>query len=225
MILIVDCETTGLDPKNDELLELGMAGYDERLGMTWCKSVLVQGEGNRAVDVNHIDPGLRRYGEELSRVHDIWRWAASPQKEIRATVAHNASFDSRWLPERPGIPWVCSLNGIKWPNGSGKLETLALNHGVAVLPGHRALPDVLTLVRVFDAIRQAYGPQKVEWLIDDALLPRDEWRSLHPFGANEQARGAGFAWDGARKGWYARLTDTEAADVARSYPFQMAKMK
>src|SRR5262249_35683867 len=151
MILIVDTETDGLDPKEYDLLEVAWARYDEQIGgMVDCYATLVdKSTTNAAFEINGIYPGLLALGVGSSTVTDEW-WKAVDG--CRAIVAHGASFDKQWLPQHEQ-PWICSYRDMRWPRGThGKLETLALNHGVGVQPGHRAIYDVLTLVRVFDAL-------------------------------------------------------------------------
>jgi DNA polymerase-3 subunit epsilon len=217
MILIVDTETTGIDPKKDSLIELAGAVYDEEHGLLDCQSCIVCSKdgNNAAFDINRIDPAL--FPKNRTPHIDMW-WELVDG--CRAIVAHNASFDRQWLPATNEQKWLCSIRDIKWPGGTGKLETLALNHGVAVLPGHRAIYDVLTLVRVFDAVR-AMGVS-VSGLIDAALAPKDLWQSHQQFAKNDEARSFGFAWDAERKGWYGRFTKEESAAWPETMPFPVS---
>lgn len=214
MLIIIDTETTGFDPKKDSLIEVAWARYDERHGLVDCKSRLLKSDGNAAFSVNGISPELLR---------DAREGVSLDLEGARCAVAHNASFDSQWLPWIK--PWVCSKSDIEWPKdiGSGSLEKLALAHGIGVMPGHRAIYDVLTLVRTFD--RVAEMGHDLEAMITKAMLPKSIFQSKHPFASNDTASKAGFRWDGARKAWCRKMTDDAAKLLQSTYPYNIYKLE
>lgn len=214
MIVILDTETTGLDPNKDRLIEVGMAKFDEENGcLIECCSFVVESPGNDAQRVNGIPPAILTLGRAMhlaQAVETVRRWADG----TRAIVAHNAEFDKKWLPALGGPPWVCSLRDIDWPNGTGSLEKLALAHGIGVLPGHRAIYDVLTLVRVFATVGGGTS------LIDRALRPRVLVQSNQSFGMNRIAQDAGFAWHAESKRWLRRMAKDDYAAQSPSWGFR-----
>lgn len=223
MILIVDTETTGFDPKKDEMIEMACAIFDEEeSALVRCDSFLLKGtQKDQAFSVNGIPQSLLdRYG--YRRDYMKRDYSGLSIEGARCVVAHNASFDRQWLTrtEALGLEWVCSLKDIRWPRGTGKLETLALNHGVAVLPGHRAIYDVLTLVRVFEAMPQFGTTAKA--LIDEALIPRKTYRSCQTFSKNSEAQELGFSWNG--KAWMQRLTEDELRAVVSKATFAIVEV-
>jgi DNA polymerase-3 subunit epsilon len=227
MILVLDTETSGLDPKNDDLIEVGWAKFDDESGsLIRCGSDLIHPKmplgvdfTNMAVHVNGIKDVAIAKGERRSIITDPIAGIACA---TRCIVAHNAAFDRQWFPEWPAIPWVCSMRDIEWPRETGRrvsLEKLALAHGIGVLPGHRAIHDVLTIVRVLEVVA-AMGTS-VQSLIDRALRPRKTYQSMQPFAQNKLASEAGFAFDGGSKRWLRDIADEDFESLSRTFKFQV----
>ena len=124
-----------------------------------------------------------------------------------AIVAHNAEFDKKWfgLKKLPQIekPWICSMDDITWP-ADRQLKTrpsvrdLALAYGVPVWNAHRALTDCIYLAEVF--IRCS----ELEKLLIRALEPKVLLRAEISYEDRYLAKNAGFRWNDAIKGAWAR---------------------
>lgn len=226
MILILDVETTGVDEAKHALIEVAIARYDESYGLIYCESWLLPTDTNEAQHVNHIDPRATLMG------HDNGSEWATTLAGCRAVVAHNASFDRKWLPALHHLPWVCTQRHVEWPNEQGRdvsLEKLALAHGVGVLPGHRAIYDVMTLVRIFDAVR-GESTGRIAHLIDRALRPKGIYRAMVTYADNQIAKDEGYRWDADSKQWRKEMAIEDAdAFVAlghvRAAPFAIQKVK
>lgn len=231
MILILDTETTGVDETEHRLIEVAVARYDEMYGLIDCMSMLLESDRNEAEHVNHIRSSLlATYGNQVdSGTYDSLIFDAG---QARCVVAHNASFDRKWMHALHHKPWVCSQRHIEWPNEQGRdvsLEKLALAHGVGVLPGHRAIYDVMTLVRVFDAVR-GESTGRIAHLIDRALRPKAIYRAMVTYADNQLAKDEGYRWDADSKQWRKDMAIEDAdAFVAlghvRAAPFAIQKVK
>jgi DNA polymerase-3 subunit epsilon len=209
-VAIVDVETSGLLAGQDALLEVGFAVYSlEHKALIEARSFLVDAPSNAASDINGIPPALL-----IS--HGAVRASVGPQlgplRDVDAIVAHNAAFDRQWLPELHHLPWICTMSDVTWPEPLQRrdLSSTALAHGVGVVDAHRALTDVLTIVRLFDAVTKR--GHDVASLLAAGLRPKATFRALVSYDDREKAKAAGFSWDAPRK-WWVRSMAIEDADA------------
>jgi len=214
-ILVLDVETSGLDAAKDRVIEVAAAVYSlEHRAMVRARSWLIAGETNEAESVNGIPPALLSKGIDFDVVSRSIREIAS--RECQAIVAHSADFDRKWFsPDVQALPWVCSMRDLTWPRSatSKSLVALALAHGVGVSAAHRALDDVMTLVRVFERAQELGAD--VPAMIASALRPKVRVVSLAPFEDRERVKAAGFEWNAAKREWWRKMP---AEDVA-ALPF------
>jgi len=170
-VLVLDCETTGLDPQTDRVLEVAWAVYSvDHVTTVLSASTLVNGaESNPAEDVNGISlEACRAHGVPMVKV--LTRLAIL-LTSVDAVVAHNAPFDLGFLQAEAGriagctpavdlaaaAPWICSQEDLTWPRQTrerSSLVSLALEHGLGVAHAHRAGADVELLTRLFDQVAQ-----------------------------------------------------------------------
>lgn len=220
-LLIVDTETTGLDPATDRIIELGFALYHTGLGLISCGSVLVQSEG-AAEGVHGIDPAALEHGIPRGAVGAALRRAAAGHDVT--LVAYNADFDRGFLPPDSG-PWLCACNDAEWPvvTTSKSLVQVALALGVGVSRAHRAIDDVLTLCAMLDRVRER-DPGLVEWL-RIAREPRVEVIGRQAFERNEDAKAAGFRWEPKRRVWVAQVRASVVDEWAKGLPFRIEMKK
>lgn len=233
ILLIVDTETSGTSPDDSDLLEVAVATYDlEEGALIDCVSWLVAGENKPdALAINGISNALlAKYTAPGARVssdalHSIWRGHTHAPIAI---VAHEAEFDRQWFTsDVRKLPWACSRKDIEWPRraqmGSGSLEKLALAHGVGVLPGHRAIHDVLTLVRVFDAVYRSDGAGPMIRMMQRAVRPKARYQAIVSFGQKDLAYDEGFTWDGKRKIWWKDIAIEDVPVRQLEYPFKIVR--
>lgn len=210
LLLIVDTETTGLDPANDALCELGAVLFSVPhraviSQLSFFSPVL----HNAAEPINGINPQLTQLPQPSSEALVLFLAMAS---QADAFLAHNAAFDRQWieplLPAELGggrRPWICSCEGIRWaglkPNPS--LQSLALAHGIPVWAAHRALTDCIYLAQVLER------DPDLEAHLREGLLPRRLVAAQLPYEQRELARQAGFRWISEVKQWQRRCSESE----------------
>lgn len=214
---VVDTETTGLDPEDDVIIQMAMRRF--RFD---ADGVITR------IDACHAwfeDPG-KPIPEQITRmtgIRDIDVEGKSfPETEIvRAlsrvdlVVAHNASFDRRWIerrfPEAAGRPWGCSMRDILWERfgfEAGKLTLLGAQCGF-FYDAHRADVDVDAVIGLlrhrFDDGRTALSAL-IEAADADSWLVRARGAAFELKG---RLRARGYRWDADRKVWAKEVRDDE----------------
>ena len=215
MLLILDTETTGLDPKEDQCLEVGAILFH-----VLTRSVLAQQSFLIPVSSNAAEP-INRIPAEVTRLDQPWEEGLIYFKKLieaaEVLVAHNAAFDRKWfgIGPLPSIskPWLCTMDDISWPaskqlRARPSVRDLALAYEVPVWNAHRALTDCIYLAEVFRRC------DDLETLIIQGLEPRKLMRAQVSFEQRHLAKKAGFTWnDPVRGSWTRRLSEREALTI------------
>jgi DNA polymerase-3 subunit epsilon len=218
-LLILDTETTGLDPAEDRIVEVGAVLWSVQHACTLSSwSELVVGDDNPAESVNRIPGSALALGLELPRVLGTLRALAARADVV---VAHNAPFDRAFVGEDLGRPWVCSMEDLAWPRPSGgrNLTAIALAHDVGVLSAHRALADCLILARLFERVVEL--GHDVGEMLRRGLRPKVAYQAMVSYADRDLAKAAGFSWDGDAKRWTRRL----AAEDVKGLPFKVVPIR
>ena len=214
-ILILDTETSGLDPAAHACLEVGAILFDVA-----SRSVLAQQSFLLPVDTNAAEP-INRIPAAVTRLPQPWseglRWFQHLAEAADVLVAHNAAFDRQWFGRGalPSLerPWLCSMEDIRWPadrqlRSRPSVRDLALAYGVPVWAAHRALTDCIYLAEVFARC------DDLETLLIRGLEPRRLVRARVSFEERHQAKEAGFRWNDPIKGaWTRRLSERECSEL------------
>jgi DNA polymerase III subunit epsilon len=214
LLLILDTETTGLDPAHGELIEIAAILYsvDQQCVLQQVSTLLpIEAETNAAEFINQISVSAaqatdKTIADAICRLINLWG------KQADHLVAHNAEFDRKWMENHPflgelyGREWLCSCHDFTWPkqHRSGqKLIDLALAHGIGVSSAHRALTDCQLIAALFDRL-----PDLAQ-RIDRAASPKHLVQALVSYDDRHLAKEAGFTWSAKEKQWVRRLTLTE----------------
>lgn len=216
--LIVDVETTGLDPNKDCVIEIGAILFDYGIGQPACSiSFVLPCDENPVEHVNKIPAPLTKNAEPTSvpGYSQEVLWAMIDAADF--VVAHNAAFDKKWLPQAMGKTWVCTMEDFPWApelglKGRFSLAALALAHGIPVWAQHRALTDCTYISQVFE---------KTEGLaekLSEAAEPKTLYVANLPYARRQEAKDLGFVWnDPMPKQWSRRLTKKEAEEISKQF--------
>jgi len=156
-ILVVDTETTGLDSKSNEPIEIAAI-----LWSVSYKSVLMQMSTlisydheivNPAEPINRISPSLLKKDFPYQSALDLINKMSHSAKYI---CAHNADFDKKFCKKVVGLEiplsnWI-DTQDIRYPKSKycqgTSLNNLAIAHGIPIVDAHRALDDCRTLTKL-----------------------------------------------------------------------------
>ncbi|GDX72092.1 DNA polymerase III subunit epsilon [Cyanobium sp.] len=210
-LLILDTETTGLDPDRHHCIEVGAVLFDvPHRAVLSQVSFLLPCARNEAEAVNGI-------AAAISQLPQPWQSGLAcfeaMLESAELVVAHNAAFDRQWfgLGPLPPIhkPWLCSMEDLRWPaerqlRATPSVRDLALAYGVPVWAAHRALTDCIYLAQVFERCGE------LEQLLEQGLEPRRLYRARVSYEERHRAREAGFRWNDPVSGaWTRRLSERE----------------
>lgn len=215
-IICLDTETSGVDPAKDSVLEVAVVLYDiPHSAVVATFASLLYTETNEAEHMNEIPLSLL---DKHRTPEMIWQHVEELAEEADLIIAHNAEFDRSFCPKKlQAMKWVCSMSDIVWPKGKpgGTMAATALAHGVPVFSAHRALPDVDTMVRTFQAVSRAGGD--VAQMLRDAMKPKSRIIALVSYEEKDKAKAAGFKWNGVAKLWERNMRSEEAAKLPFKY--------
>lgn len=203
--LVVDVETTGLDARQHEIIELAMTPFSYGLDGT----IFTVGESFQ---------GLREprtpIPDEISAITGITNAMVAGQaidlakmasfiEPASLIIAHNAAFDRRFLERFSSLfiakPWACSLVQIDWASEGyegTKLGYLAQAAGF-FYERHRAVHDCLATVELLALPLPRSRVSGLSRLLDAARLPNVRiWAEDSPFEAKDTLKARGYRWNG-----------------------------
>lgn len=227
IFLILDLETTGADPEQHQVIELGAILYSVKHRCTLQQlSMLFPVSENPQQAVNHISAAASQVISEgdsepavAIALFKLWLERAD------YVVAHYANFDKQWFGKAPfptiDKPWLCTYDDFLWPRNtkSTNLVATALNHGIGVSSAHRALTDCQLIAALFDRVA---GFEKI---LETAIERTQEaWYYVVAkvdYKDKDLAKERGFWWDGEKKEWHKTLREHELQGEYHDYPFQV----
>lgn len=220
--LCLDTETTGLDHRQDRIIELGIVAFEYDPATAGIIRVVGRYNGFE-------DPGVplsREVVEITGITDDMVHGHALDDEQVMAlaagadlVIAHNAAFDRPFVEARypafAGIPWACSVMQIDWQAErlqARSLEYLLFKFGWCI-NAHRALDDAEgVLGLLLERLPQSGGT------VFKALLEgsRQSVTRIHavaaPFDKKDLLKQRGYRWhdgvDGTPKCWWIGVSDS-----------------
>lgn len=161
---VLDVETTGLDNRTDEVVELGIVLFEfdrftgQVLGIVEEYSALrdpgrpIPPGATQAHGITDADVRGQRLDDEKVR---------SLLSRSTMLIAHNMRFDrgfiERLYPETRRMAWLCSMDGVAWRRkgfSSKGLQELLRAHNFTADAAHRALDDARNTLRLLSQAQQ-----------------------------------------------------------------------
>lgn len=218
--IIVDTETTGLNHRSDEIIEIGAVAfsYDD--------------EGNIG-DVIGVYGGLQQpikpIPPEITRLTGITDEMVAGQvidvTQLRAliapadlVVAHNAGFDRPFCEAVSeifsGKAWACSVSEIDWTARGFEGTKLGYLIGQAGFfhDGHRAVDDCFALLEVLARSGKDWERSAFAELYEASQRSRVRIFAEHsPFDMKDHLKARGYRWsdgsDGRPKSWWIEIDE------------------
>ena len=220
--IILDTETTGLDPRADQIIELAMLSfeYDER-GQVCQVLERYQSFNDPGRPIPPEVTQLTGITDDMVAGHSIDLATVERLAETAVIViAHNAAFDRRFAERLHPIfskrGWGCSLSELPWSDAgirSAKLEYLGMCFGL-FHDGHRAIADCELLLEILARPFPATDKPTLGMLLDAARQPSVRiWAPNSPFDLKDLLKARGYRWnvgsDGDPKAWYRDVPEAD----------------
>jgi DNA polymerase III subunit epsilon len=213
--LVLDVETTGMNQKKDEVIELAMVPFVfhpegkiinrfETYRRLRQPSIPIPPE---ITVINGLDDA-----QVAGHTIDIPELEALVDKAV-LIVAHNAGFDRQFAERLTPIferkAWACSAEQIDWAAEGfegKKLGYLLAHHGL-FYDRHRASEDCAALLDLLSRPLPKSGALTLAKLLDAARRPDQRiWALSSPFETKDALKERGYHWndgsDGRPKSWH-----------------------
>jgi DNA polymerase III subunit epsilon len=223
--ILLDVETTGLDQRKDEVVELGMVKFD----------YLPDG---RIAGIKDVFSSFNEPSEpiplEVTALTGITNEMVAGQRIDEAAVssfvddsviviAHNASFDrkfaERYWPIFQRKAWGCSATEVEWRKHGFEGSRLGylLNGAGFFHQAHRAVDDCHALLEILAFELPATGTPALAVLLEQARKKTVRvWAEQSPFDLKDSLRRRGYRWsdgsDGRPRSWYVDVDESKLDD-------------
>jgi DNA polymerase-3 subunit epsilon len=223
--ILVDTETTGLDARTDEIIELGMVKFDylpdgRVAGVRDTFSAL----NEPSVPIPPEVTALTGITDEIVAGHRIDEAALSAFVEDAVIViAHNSGFDRKFVercwPVFERKAWGCSATEIEWRKHGFEGSRLGylLNGAGFFHQAHRAVDDCHALLEILALELPTTGAPALALLLETARKKTMRvWAEQSPFDLKDILKRRGYRWsdgsDGKPRSWYVDVAETAVDD-------------
>ena len=223
--LILDTETTGLNHRRDEIIEIGLIAFTFN-------------DAGAVGDVTAVYGGLRQPSTpippEITRLtgitDDMVAGQAIDMDLLRSIVepadlviAHNARFDRPFCEAFSDIfvhkPWACSVSEIDWSARGFEGTKLGYLIGQSGYfhDGHRAVDDCFALLEVLAQPRADTPVTPFAELYEASKRTRVRiYAENSPFEMKDHLKARGYRWadgsDGRPKSWWIEIPEADLDD-------------
>ena len=223
--IMLDVETTGLDTRRDEIIELAMIKFtylpDDRIArITDIFSSFNEPENPIPAEITELT-GIT---DEMVLGHRINPDAVTAfASDAVIVIAHNASFDrkfsERYWPLFQQKAWACSATEVDWRKhgfDGSRLGYLLAGAGL-FHQAHRAVDDCRALIEVLASDIPKLERSGLAILLERARRKTMRiWAEQSPFELKETLKRRGYRWsdgsDGRPRCWYVDVEEAALDD-------------
>ena len=219
-VVILDTETTGLDARNDKIVELAIlrVDVDTATGMPVGAVQVYDGLEDPGIpipkeiqEITGITPDMV-HGQRLDEAR-----IAALLDGVDLVIAHNAGFDRPFCEARlarfQDLAWACSWADIPWKEqgrSSAKLESLAAQMGW-FYDAHRAEMDCHALLAILATPLPRAAHTGLAHLVAGVDTASYRLQATNaPFDAKDLLKARGYRWSAEHKVWHTRIADEAA---------------
>jgi DNA polymerase III epsilon subunit-like protein len=226
--IILDTETTGLNPRKDEIIEIGVVAFTfDATGSIGDVTGIYGGLQQPSVSIPSDIARLTGITNDMvvGKTIDMAVLEALIES-ADLLIAHNAGFDrpfcEAFSPLFSGKAWACSNSEIDWSLRGYEGTKLGYLIGQAGYfhDGHRAVDDCFALLEVL--AREADGPASTAFaeLYDASQRSRVRiFAENSPFDMKDHLKARGYRWsdgsDGRPKSWWIEVREEALEDELR----------
>ncbi|MBI5352996.1 MAG: hypothetical protein HZB50_10190 [Chloroflexi bacterium] len=188
--LIVDVETTGLDARKDEIIELGAVLFSYNQVRKSAVGIQETYSGLREPTISIPVGATKVHGLKNKDVQGKSLDEAAIRRLFGSTnffIAHNASFDRKFIrkmyPEVCEKDWYCSMNGISWKGIGHKskgLQNLLSDYKIGTENQHRALGDAVSVYTLLQQVNNNTGKTFLTELLSGFSETEEDRESRSP---------------------------------------------
>ena len=218
--VVVDTETTGINPDKDAIIELGMVlfEFDPETGCAYRVLDTFDQLEDPGFPVPPASTAVHGISDEMvagQRIND--EEVAAFLDGVSLVIAHNSKFDRVFLEKRLPVfetrPWGCSFAQVDWSGegiGSAKLDYISYKYGF-FYEAHRAEGDCFALLEIL----QQPLPKSGELVLKSILnsLGQKSYQVFatgSPFETKDILKARSYRWDGDKKCWHTTVVGDDA---------------
>jgi DNA polymerase-3 subunit epsilon len=223
--VLLDTETTGLDAKRDEIIELGMVKFDylPNGGIVGVRDTF-SAFNEPSVPIPTEITALTGITDDMVAGHRIDEIVVNAfVDDAVIVIAHNAGFDrkfsERYWPVFEHKAWGCSTNEVDWRKHGFEGSRLGylLNGAGFFHHAHRAVDDCHALLEILALKMPTTGASAFALLLESARKKTIRvWAEQSPFELKDSLKRRGYRWsdgsDGRPRSWYVDVDETELDD-------------
>jgi DNA polymerase-3 subunit epsilon len=218
--ILLDTETTGLDHRKDEIIELGMVKFDylpsgQIIGVRDLFSAFNEPSGPIPPEIIALT-GITDNMVAGQRIDEAAVNAFAEEAVI--VIAHNSGFDRKFSERHWPIferkAWACSATEVDWrSHGFAGAQLGYLLNGAGLFHhGHRAVDDCHALLEILDFTLPT-GASALAMLLERARRTTVRvWAEQSPFELKDALKKRGYRWsdgsDGRPRSWYIDVCET-----------------
>lgn len=218
--IMLDTETTGLDPARDEIVELAMLPFTYgRDGTIHEIREPFQGLREPSKPIPPEVTALTGITDEMVAGHSIDPGEVSAfAAPASLVIAHNAGFDRKFLERFCDVfttkAWACSQTQVPWADeGFVGTKLGYLLAGCGLFHGaHRAVDDCRAAVEILARPLPRSGAPAMSKLLEAARTPTCRvWADRAPYDLKDVLKARGYKWndgsDGRLKAWFTDVVE------------------